>query len=120
MNISYQQFLEKLEASCEARRQELQDQYFCYLQLFGHNRALFEKLDKLFYMEFKLLEDELAEIDDRKRHAGQLILNVEPVNDKPTADSIPRSRFVDEPSISYNLNSSSHYWDIVHGNPRGV
>lgn len=121
MNLTDYEFLVKSKEACEHRKHEIQTiVQQCCLQ-FGRGSDFNRNLNHLYHQEFDILNAQINEIDRmmaRMRsaycpHHEDANKDAKEYNDsEPIVDPMPR--------ISYNLHSGSHYWDIVHGNPRGV
>ena len=95
----------------------------CSLQ-FGRGSDFNRNLNHIYHQEFDILNAQINEID----RMIQRIRDEENKLNSFEKEGTNKSKCIDDsepivnpmPRISYNLHSGSHYWDIIHGNPRGV
>jgi len=129
MNLTDYEFLVKSKEACEHRKYEIQRiMQQCCLRFGPSPQSDFNRnLNHLYHQEFDILNAQIKEIDKmmvRMRsaycsHHKDASKGANEYNDsEPIVD--PLHPLSTEPRISYNLHSGSHYWDIIHGNPRGV
>lgn len=123
MNLTDYEFLVESKEACQHRKYEIQMiVQQCCLRFGPSPQSDFNRnLNHLCHQEFDILSAQIKEIDKMMARMRSAYCSHHKDANKGANEYNDSEPIVDPlPGISYNLHSGSHYWDIVHGYPRGV